>query len=132
MEENKELEIACEGLNDQQKLFAELYITNGNATKSAEIAGYSKNTSSAQGSRMLKNKKVSKYINYLRKQQSKKLGIEAEQVINWVVELANPMNGHSAATQLKANELLMKHLGLLIDKKEITNETNMNIVDVNK
>ena len=49
-------------LSLRQKKFADEYIINGNATKSAIEAGYSKKTAESIGSRLLRNVKVSEYI----------------------------------------------------------------------
>lgn len=54
------------GLNHKQKAFATFYVTPGptlgNATKSAEAAGYSVRTAYAQGSDLLKHPEVAKLI----------------------------------------------------------------------
>lgn len=116
-------------LNDKQKMFCELYILNGNASKSATLAGYSEKTASAAGSRMLKLSKISKYINFLRKEQAMKLDIDAIQTVKYVSDLANPANGASHATQLKALEMLMKYFGLLVEKKEVKTDANVNVLN---
>ncbi len=49
------------GLTEMQKTFSEAYIETGNATRSAEKAGYA--NPAQQGSRLLKNVGIKRYIN---------------------------------------------------------------------
>lgn len=50
-------------MNEQQRLFADTWLTNGfNATQAAITAGYSKKTAYSQGQRLLKHVEVSVYI----------------------------------------------------------------------
>lgn len=116
-------------LTERQKLFCELYLTNGNATKSASLAGYSEKTAHAQGSRLLKNPKITKYLNILRKEKAISTDIQPEHVIAMIANLANPASGTNHSTQLKALELLAKYFGLLVEKREVTTETTVNVHD---
>lgn len=54
-------------LNPRQEKFVAEYLKTLNMTQSAIKAGYSPHTASEQGSRLLKNKKVAKYIDEQRK-----------------------------------------------------------------
>jgi len=54
-------------LNPRQEKFVSEYLKTLNITQSAIKAGYSPHTASEQGSRLLKNKKVAKYIDEQRK-----------------------------------------------------------------
>ncbi|MEJ7164782.1 terminase small subunit [Staphylococcus capitis] len=54
-------------LNPRQEKFISEYLKTLNVTQSAIKAGYSPHTASVQGSRLLKNKKVAKYIDEQRK-----------------------------------------------------------------
>ena len=54
-------------LNPRQEKFISEYLKTLNVTQSAIKAGYSPHTASEQGSRLLKNKKVAKYIDEQRK-----------------------------------------------------------------
>ncbi|MEJ7207553.1 terminase small subunit, partial [Staphylococcus epidermidis] len=49
-------------LNPRQEKFVSEYLKTLNITQSAIKAGYSPHTASEQGSRLLKNEKVAKYI----------------------------------------------------------------------
>ena len=63
--ENKEDNLST--LNPRQEKFVAEYLKTLNVTQSAIKAGYSHHTASEQGSRLLKNKKVAKYIDEQRK-----------------------------------------------------------------
>ena len=54
-------------LNPRQEKFISEYLKTLNVTQSAIKAGYSPHTASVQGSRLLKNEKVAKYIEEQRK-----------------------------------------------------------------
>ena len=54
-------------LNPRQEKFISEYLKTLNVTQSAIKAGYSPHTASVQGSRLLKNEKVAKYIDEQRK-----------------------------------------------------------------
>lgn len=55
-------------MTEQQRRFAELYAAEPNATRAAEAAGYSRRTSYAQGSRLLRNAEIAAYIRELQEQ----------------------------------------------------------------
>lgn len=55
-------------MNSKQQRFAEYYHECGNASLSAERAGYSPKTAYSQGQRLLKNVEVSAYIQELSQQ----------------------------------------------------------------
>lgn len=74
--------MAKQELTDMQKAFAEAYHECGNATQSAVVAGYSADTASSQGSRLLNNVKVKKYLDKLRKDE----GVEYDMELDMVIE----------------------------------------------
>jgi phage terminase small subunit len=59
-------EISFEILNEQQKLFAEIYVNNFNATQAAIKAGYGINNANVIGCRLLKDVNVRNYVGYLK------------------------------------------------------------------
>src|SRR5690554_3470514 len=68
-------------LTDKQKRFCEEYIIDLNRTKAAIRADYSEETADVQGSRLLKNVKVQKEIEKLKKARSKRTQITADRVL---------------------------------------------------
>lgn len=77
-------------LTEQQKIFCENYVISMNATQSVIKAGYTDNYGSAavQGSRLLNNVNVKKYINELLSEKTAQLGITQAEVIRGIKELA--------------------------------------------
>lgn len=75
-------------LNKRQKLFCEEYIVDLNATQAAIRAGYSETAAAATGSRMLRNNKVSKYVQHLAHTKTAAVGVTAERVIAEFAKIA--------------------------------------------
>ena len=70
------------GLTDKQKHFCMLYVgeCQFNASKAAEMAGYSENTSRTIGSKLLTNIDIQTYINELKADLGKRIGITSEMI----------------------------------------------------
>jgi phage terminase small subunit len=60
-------------LNPRQAKFVEFYVSTGNATESAKLAGYKEKTAYSMGGRLLKNVEVAKQINKRRGELEGKL-----------------------------------------------------------
>ena len=134
-------------LTEQQQLFVREYLVDLNATKAALRAGYSEKTAYAQGSRLLKNVKVSAAITKSFTARIEKLEINADYVLSTIVStierckqvepvldrkgeqvVIDSPSGLALAYQFEANavlkgaELLGKYLKLFTDKTEIKHE----------
>lgn len=70
-------------LTDKEYIFANFYLGEAkfNATEAAKLAGYSKRTARQQGSRMLSNVDIEKYIQERSKNFLEKLEITQERVL---------------------------------------------------
>lgn len=68
-------------LNDKQEAFCREYLIDNNATQAAIRAKYSPKTSDQQGHALLKNPKVQKRINELRKEREERVSISADWVL---------------------------------------------------
>ena len=76
-------------MNKQQRLFAELYVGNGfNITQAALKAGYSKSSAPSQGSRLLKNAKVSAYIQHLQDKATTEAIMTRQEVLENLSKIA--------------------------------------------
>lgn len=73
-------------LNDQQKMFAEEYLIDYNATQAAIRAGYSEKTAKQQGSRLLSNADVQEEIRKANQRRLQRVQINQDQVLE---EFAN-------------------------------------------
>jgi hypothetical protein len=79
---SKALDKAMDALNSRQRLFVRELAADpeGNQTRAAIRAGYSKRTADSQASRMLRTVKVKKALKALSEHREKKLDISAERV----------------------------------------------------
>lgn len=77
-------------LKDKEYLFANYYLgeANLNATEAAKLAGYSKNTARQQGSRMLTNVNIKKYIQSKTTDILAEMGVSQEKILRELVSLA--------------------------------------------
>lgn len=76
------------GLNDQQELFCQEYLTDFNATQAAIRAGYSQKTAYSMASALLKKHEVQARLNVLRAPRAKKLEVTADRVMEEVAKIA--------------------------------------------
>jgi phage terminase small subunit len=75
-------------LNPKQQKFCEQYAIYRNATKAAELAGYSKKTAYSQGQRLLKNVEIKKAIATILGDATKRAGLALDAVLNELKALA--------------------------------------------
>ena len=75
-------------LNVKQQKFSEEYILTGNATKSAIKAGYSEKTAATNSTKLLKNTKVSEYIEGLRREMMDKSILSGKEVLYRLSQIA--------------------------------------------
>lgn len=99
-------------LNEKQKLFAEFYLADSNATQSAIKAGYSEKTAYSQGQRLLKNVEIAELL----KERVATAIITTDEILQDVKSIAKSADKDS--DRLKAYEMLGKHLAMWIDKSE--------------
>ena len=65
-------------LNPRQRSFVEHFLSTGNATESAKLAGYSPKTAAQQGFALLRNPNVTQAINELERQRSHRLRLSQD------------------------------------------------------
>lgn len=112
-------------MTEQQKKFAEKYVETGNATASAIHAGYSAGSASSQGSRLLNNVKVKKYIAKLRQEEGEEYDMDMDLVLEELTKIIqNPST--KAHYKIEAMQMMARLKGWLkADTKiEINNNTN--------
>lgn len=125
-------------LTERQRIFADEYLIDLNATQAAIRAGYSKKTAYSQGQRALKNVEIYNYIQSRLEEKEKARIASQDEVLQY---LTSVIRGESKATivvvegdnesgtkaremlkapdekeRLKAAELLGKRYGLYTDK----------------
>jgi phage terminase small subunit len=144
-------------MNARQTRFAHEYATLGNATQAATNAGYSPKTAHVTGSRLLRNAEVQREIRAIQDGIMGELGMDQKHLVaqlysnhavtkprmetvivtdeNGAVIEYEQLVGNPAASN-KALELLGKHVGLFVERQEITYsgglEITINGVDISE
>ncbi len=107
-------------LTVRQRRFAEEYVLDFNGSAAVIRAGYSPNHSDKQAYVLLQHKGVARYVdNLTRSKEAKIMSITPEYLIQRLMEVMN-RPGIRTADELRAIEMSMKHLGMFVDKTEIT------------
>jgi len=96
-------------------MFAEHYVSCGNATKAAALAGYSSKNAHKLGSRALQNKKVRDYIHYLNRKISNQQILSAAERQKLLSEFAIDKN-EKIPVRIKAIEILNKMSGIYLEE----------------
>lgn len=125
-------------LNEKQRKFCELYVSNGYKQGEAYLEAYDltdMDSARAGACRILKNQKIREYITQLQKEAFEAQCINAERVATKLAEIAFADKSdqyYTAPNQLKALDLLQKQLGLQNQKIEMSSQDiNINIVQEN-
>lgn len=123
------MEDVREKLNDKQKKFVDYYCQSGNASRSAERAGYSKKTARSQGVRLLTNANVAAAI------EQRSAELEDERIADiteikqfWTATMRSDYVEHK--DKLKASEMLAKTKGAFIEKVEHSGEMTNKQIDM--
>lgn len=133
-------------LTPKQQRFVDEYLIDLNATQAAIRAGYSEKTAGQIGEQNLKKLEIQEAIQQAMNERQQRTQIDQDYVINTIVDTierckqAKPVVDKSgepvyienadgeivpaykfdAGNVLKGAELLGKHLGMFVDRKEIT------------
>ena len=136
-------------LNEKQKAFADYYIESLNATESYKKAYEVENQSTAEsnGSRLLRNAKVRKYIDDTMASKDESRIASQDEVLQILTDIARgiteeevvsftPLGGELRTTKkpsikdrMKASELLGKRYRLFIEKAELEITEPITIID---
>jgi phage terminase small subunit len=110
-------------LTQKQRLFVEAYLANPNATEAARRAGYKGNdvTLGQVGAENLKKPQIAELL----KVRVEEAIITADEILTGVKKIA--LHGKREADQLKAFELLGKHLAMWTDKTQLSGEVTTNV-----
>lgn len=106
-------------LTERQKLFCVHYLNCFNATKAAELAGFSPKTAYSIGPRLLKNVGIQNFINQLAQELFKTIGLTKDRIWSEIVSMAfGPTSDEKL--KLKALTTLLEHFGEeSVDSNEI-------------
>ena len=102
----------------KQQRFVNEYVKTGNGAQSAIKAGYSEKAAKELAYETLTIPHVQAKIEKVMSEEAKKLGITAEYVLNNIKKIAENENEKVIQTNLKANELLGRHLKLFHENEK--------------
>jgi phage terminase small subunit len=118
----KDGEKILELITEKQRAFCYEYIKDFNATRAAIRAGYENGGNAHKIGNELKNKPAIKIaIDYLTKDRTEKMKVDAFYVLDKIVksiERAEAKGNETAV--LRGAELLARHLGMFVDRQEIS------------
>jgi len=115
-------ETVWSSLSDKQRLFVQEYMTDRDAKRSYTAAGYkSAKATSTQAYKLVRHPGIRFCIDYLTAERAKYSDVTSDYVIkkiHKIVEDADEANDRGAA--LRGLELLARHLGMFIERTEIS------------
>lgn len=115
-----DIEAVKKALSHRQRRFAEEYVFDFDGGKAAVRAGYSMNNAGKQGYLLQKHDGVAYYIDHLTKNVSSNVTVvDPDYIISRVTEIIGKP-GARDGDRLRGLELLARHLGMFIDRTEIT------------
>lgn len=110
-----------DNLSIRQQRFCEEYLVDFNGSAAVQRAGYNTKYPNKWGSELLHMPHIRMVIDHLTLQRASKSVIKPDYVINKItktIEKAEADNNHSAV--LRGCELLARHLGMFIERTEIS------------
>lgn len=108
-------------LSPKQRAFCEQYLIDYNGSAAALRAGYKTKYPAKLASKMLDNPVIRACIDQITLERAEKSVVKPDYVINKIVktiEAAEDKNNHTAV--LRGCELLARHLGMFIERQEIS------------
>lgn len=110
-----------DNLSLRQRRFCEEYIVDFNGSAAVIRAGYNTRHPNKVGSELMRKPYIKMVIDHLTAKKASKAAIHPTYVINKItktIEKAEMENNHSAV--LRGCELLARHLGMFIERQEIS------------
>lgn len=118
--EDKDVAKLLKSLSHRQRRFCEEFVVDYNATAACIRAGYSPKWADRQAGQLKKNLGVIALIDYLSMSKEAKItAIDPDYVIQRVVSIINA-EGAKDGDKLRGLELLARHLGMFIERTEIS------------
>ena len=115
-------------LTKKQQLFVDEYLIDLNATQAAIRAGYSPETAKDIGCENLAKPNIKSEIDKALAIRSRRTGVNQDRVIQELGGIAFDPE-EKTTDKLKALELLGKHLGMFVDKIDLTAPISIEIRD---
>lgn len=118
--EADDMDMLRDALTYRQRRFCEEYVIDFNGAAACVRAGYSPKWGDRQAHLLFKNKGIERYIDHLQmSKESKLVSVNPEYVIQRVMEIIGKENAKDG-DRLRGLELLARHLGMFIERTEIT------------
>ncbi len=133
------------GLTEKQEQFVREYLIDLNATQAAIRAGYSVKTAYRIGANLLQKSSVREAIEKAQAERAKRVELTADYVLDGLREVAERCRQAEPVLDRKGNptgeyqfdsgganralELLGKHLGLFVEKKQVDLAATVNLFD---
>lgn len=107
-------------LTPRQRAFAEEYVVDFNGKAAAIRAGYSTKYPDRQGSILLHHEGIAAYITHLTASKEAKItSLDPDYITSRILDIVN-RDGCRDGDALRGLELLAKHLGMFIERQEIS------------
>lgn len=107
-------------LTTKQRAFCHEYVVDFNGAAAVIRAGYSPLWADRQASALKKNKGVAAYIDHLTQSKAAKImSVNPEYLLQKLSEIMNDESTRTA-DKIRTIEMYMKHLGMFIERTEIT------------
>lgn len=119
--ESGDIQAVMDSLTGQQRLFCEEYLRDMKQGEAAKRAGYSEKTAVKIAYQLMENPAIRITIDALRSERNKHSDITKDYVLQEIVKTVNAAkqdSNHNAT--LRGLELLAKHLGMFIERTEIS------------
>jgi phage terminase small subunit len=118
--EKGDMDAVYDALTIRQRRFCEEYVIDYNGKAAAMRAGYATKWADRQAQNLMLNPGISGYIDHLtRSKEAKIVAVNPDYVIQQVTEIIGKP-GAKDSDRLRGLELLAKHLGMFIERQEIT------------
>ena len=115
-------------MNQKQELFVHEYLLDGNATRAAQAAGYSKRTAYSIGQENLKKPEIRQAIDAAMTERKNQLIATREQRQQFWTAVMND-GEQDMKHRLRASELLGKSFGDFTEKTEIVSQFPTTLAD---
>jgi phage terminase small subunit len=96
----------------KHKIFISEYIIDSNASRAAQIAGYTKKSAGIMAGYLLKDDLIQQEIRRLQAKSIAMVGITSQYILETLKDIAETYKLKSPQSALRALELLGKHLGM--------------------
>lgn len=118
--ESGDMEVLYHALTVRRRRFCEEYSIDFNGKAAAIRAGFSINGAEQQARTLLADKGVSTYINHLTESKTSKIvSVNPDYIIQQITAIISKDNARDG-DKLRGLELLARHLGMFIERTEIT------------